>query len=433
MRPEIKLEKLTSLPFVLVLIGLLLMTSILFSLQAIPKNSLIVQLWYMLVLVLVILSLSISVKRRISGALKQTRSRRRSHFKNRTDIRTVSDIHKVSQILRIELEKIGWTIPNRVSLHSTQLEKGNAGKWGSIVFHIGIIVTAIGISVAILLGYQSIFVLNEGEDFKFGDGKMKILVSGILASDPVLPGTSIKLNRLDAEHKFGTGTTIASHLIINGQNEHVLYSGNAIKVDGYSLNQGKWGYSVGVTVHKFGNNLFGGWIKLKKAENNNTQTQEDYIFLDDGSRLDLQLRVSDGGDRLRVKNSLDGNVKFTGALIPGQSINIDEYSLTFQGVRLWSQIELGYDPGFVFTLVGFILIATGACLRAAYFRKIIVISLAKEKEFSILAISGWAEKYRSSYQQDLDTLLNRIREQVDTEYHWLNNENKNAYIMEKAS
>lgn len=382
------------------------------------KGSRMDDLWYVILLGLLMSSLLLSIKNRTQSLIKRGRKRAIRHFSTKRTLALDRSLEEAQLIVQHELELQSWKAPGLHTQNYYQVQRGNLGAWGSIVFHLGLFVTAAGLLIAILFNYEGLLMITEGETILNPSERMRIVSKGMLAKDPVQSLSSIELLRGREESQGTTEKKFTSHVLIDTDLEGSVYLNNPLELNKLIINQSKWGKTIGLVVSQADEVLHEGWIRLGGKTQGAEVSSSDYIMLGTGIRLDLELsgttiqRSEWGGarssERLNITFSQNTQAPVDAILAPGQVTQVNEYRVSFTGVRYWSQLNLSNVAGYPVMVLGFILITLGLTFRALFFHRVLVVSFT-EGDTTLIEISASAEKFQYTHHQLLNTLCTNIR------------------------
>lgn len=375
------------------------------------QNSRVDDVWYLLLLSILIMGLMVSIKSRSKSLIRRSRNARFRHYRNKVSVALNVSPQKAKSIVLEELNRIGWKADQYANADQFILEKGRSGIWGSIIFHVGLVITAAGLIIALLFSYEGILRVTEGEVIKSPESTMRLVREGMLASNPLNDINSVALIDAEEDYVFKGGQTFSSIVRINQENEDRIHRDKPLTISGFAMNQGKWGKTVGLIIRLDGQIIQNGWIRLSQSSNSSEAGFKDYLILNDGSRMDLRLFPTEETSRyqkLQVSFLDQNDQSVSGILIQGQTVLLENYEVSFVDERYWSQLEIANHAGYPLLLMGFVLVTIGLTLRAFFVHRLIVVSIASGNSTHI-ELSGWTEKFQYSHQVQLDTLYANIK------------------------
>lgn len=368
------------------------------------------------VLVLLIsfcLGILISIYFRLKSEIKIFRNR----FNNESSKSSIDNSHfYISEIIKI-LKKYNYKVSIKSVNNNSMItgERGTLGVFGSILFHLSLIVLCIGIFLSTFASFHGSFNLTEGETFN----KFTRLDSGIFYHDD----TNIKPVKLISYiPQLNVNGSLTEAAVIeytnNGLNKiDTTYINKPINLGSKKLYIGtKIGYSPYIEIiNKNGEKVFHGFLRLANTQSGNTIYNKDFIYLDTTKiefefLPDLKTKSSNNlvNAILIVKINNDQRV-FTAA---GVNKEVDNYSISYYGFRKWVSFDIKDDTGVMVIFWAALLGSIGLAMRLLFVKKKIVVNLyKKDKIFYDIAIS--TEKFFILYKDELQQLSEQIEKSLE--------------------
>jgi len=298
-------------------------------------------------------------------------------FRARRSLDLVASPGAVADALRAILARTGYLV-EAPALEGGRVvaSRGVVGFAGSIVFHVGILVTMVAVGVSAQTRFNAEVLLVEGN--------AQPLVPGVIvgATRPELArglaGTSLRIRDFQAEYQGGFGhADFAALFEILGpdgaRRAEVVRVNQPVEVDGFQFTLYRYGFAPGLHVQGDGRALANGLAILRVIP----PGTEDGLPLADGSELRLSLYpdfVRHGPVRtsrsmvpvaplLAVRHLVAGRETAAGEVRLGETARLGALAVSFPELRYWADFQMGRDQGLPWFAIGTALVAVGLGLR----------------------------------------------------------------------
>ena len=320
-------------------------------------------------------------------------------------------------------------VPKGLRLHGSSpailvRTRGSAGPWGSILFHLGLVLVFAGAIISTLCSFSAMFALTAGESAFLGAERLRLVSNAPLATHGALRETRVTLLEFDRMHRLGTSTTPSSLLLVEQHEARVqghVYVNNALDMDGTVIHQGDlWGYAAG--LHITGANdsvVFSGFLRIATDLSEREVRFRDSVRLSDGALLHVAFfpdADSSGGSvenrSLEARRPLllgslrtrSGETHRFGIRPDGEE-HAGNYTIAFPMLRFWSQYTVGVDPGIPLLAAGGVACVLGLLLRMLFRYTCVFVTLAPSNDGTSVTVRGLHEKS--------DTASEEVREITD--------------------
>lgn len=308
-------------------------------------------------------------------------------------------------------------------------EKGDVGVWGSVLFHIGILLIMAAVVLTTSASFEASVKLTEGQAFDARVDKYGVKKAGRWYSPPSQPLT-FRLKRVEADYDVNGSTTVASIVepTLEGRASRFLepspvYISHGLHYAGMTIHQGRAiGYApLVVVLNAAGKPLLQGYLQLTTVEGSQSSSFVDYFTLKDkDARIDVEL-LPDAVYRNGAYVSRSGTLKspvlhaimhehgklVLDRFIPAtRNVSAGGYTVFFGGVRRWSQLDISDAPGVPVLVAGSLLGLLGLALRLLYVRRRIVVVLRQPDRAQAVKVDvgGSSEKFQRLFEEELGAL-----------------------------
>jgi cytochrome c biogenesis protein ResB len=304
-------------------------------------------------------------------------------------------------------------------------QKGRQGYWGSIVFHLSMLVFLIGIIMSILGRFDAEMILTEGQSLHFAEDKMlRVNKQGKLS--PRLPGTQITLSKFESEFvQDKYPVDYAAYLMLtdawgNTHKEKVRVN-HPLKHDRWEIFLHRYGFAPRFEIrNEQGKPVFDSFVNL-------IISRPDQIDHFDVPRENLRIETrffpdhERDGERsvsrspvpknpvMRVRALEDGDPIGEADIPLGESAHMGEYQLRFADLRYWAWFGVVYDPGYVPIIVGFILCVAGLGVRFTDSEKLVHIKVEQREDSVHVALAGRSRYFPALFESEIGDIVKKLQ------------------------
>jgi cytochrome c biogenesis protein len=320
------------------------------------------------------------------------------------------------------LGKAGWEC--REEAGTIAAERGlRAGLWGSVVFHLGLIILFLAPLVTALTIYRTNITLTDDIPIRYEDAV--VAREGIGGED--LKGTMVEVRGLwgdyyKGEYKVNFGGTLAI-----GGREVPFSVNNSVEYKGYTFAMRKFGFSPEVMIEKDGREVFSYFLNLIEAD------EGDYFpFGPEGEAATDSLLVlffpdfvrgGEKGERLgtaskEAKNPAllvrfmkEGNPLHKGLLLrPGEAEEFMGYRVRFGELRHWTTLIVSREWGMGTAIVGFMIGLPGLFVRFLSNERRVEFALGEDGERggTRVRVSGFSRYYPAFLEREVAEMAGAV-------------------------
>lgn len=295
--------------------------------------------------------------------------------------------------------------------------KNSCSWWGSVLFHLGMVVVLTGFAVSALWGMKGSVFAEEGVPLNFKQHLHNVKTGPFFKDLPDYPAVlrEIKpierggvIEQVQAVIEFPTGgQPVKKEVAIN----------KPVKHRGYTWRSHNWGYAPYLTVR---NNA--GEILLDNYVNIVTHSGRsfyDHIKLEDGTVVRVELipdAASTGNYGYKSVLPLNPVVMVSGtkgqeeAAVPlGQRVVLGGLEVSFNSVRRWGLFDVSYDPGWSLIYVGGLATVAGIAWRGLFTGKQVWITIEEMPEFLVIRWTSRADYHNELFREEIEKLIYSVK------------------------
>ena len=366
------------------------------------------------------------------GIVRSLVERVRAHLTRGTGPSAAAARFRVERVLRLDapltpgtlerhLVRDGYEVTSTGPDH-VEAGKGRRGFWGSIAFHVGLILILAGIATSSRTRFSGEFLLAEGFRAPFAVSSM-FNVSGagrFRAREPA----EIAIRDFTADYS-PEGTASDYGLILSVASTGAVRKEQQVRVnqafwwDGYQITLHRYGFAPGLSVSGPGVSL-DGVVVLQLLP----PGREDAVVLGDGGRLLVRLfpdyatlkgepasRSLDPQRPVLVFRCVDaqGRERAAGSIERGSVSTVNGYTVAFPSLRYWGGFIVARDLGLWLFVAGSILGSLGLALRIVFPDQILHASLRPEGEGMEVRLRSGTRFFPALHEEQVDRLISRLR------------------------
>lgn len=410
------------------IIGLLLITALKSVFLGLDDMPLIDFVGYFL-LFLIVLGLSSSLYQRLKA---RYRMRKRSislfrHSKIHFNIKTKLSVPQAHKIISQHALDSNWGKENQLGNHKYVFQKGNIGFWGSILFHLGLLLLIAGLFINAGFGERAGFSITEGQVFNselsgfqihekgvlhFSDENFSIKAELTQVSPPIIEDRLI-VQPLQAKLKISepVDTTLKIQL------------GNASYINSYRIHASSWGYSPGIIIkNKDGHEILSSYVRLASISTDQMRKGKDHIMLSPVEDLKLEYdpkstELDINGVKRELRN-LSLKLMSHHQLVDSLSLHqgmvgyLGDYSIKFIDLRHWAEFDAAMVPNLLIIYICMAMGIVGLFLRSFWSLSRVNVSIHDHYRDRSLTISYKTEKWSFQKQKDFESEIEALMIQL---------------------
>lgn len=296
---------------------------------------------------------------------------------------------------------------------------GQSGFWGSIAFHLGLLLCFLAAPVTYYWGFNDQLRMMDGETVSFKEG----LVDKHPASLGALPDFELTLTDLKGEYYKGlykmdfSGRLKAS----NGlhQKEGALSVNNPFEFMGYTFEMGEFGFATKVVLSKKGRTILDQYL-MQRGEGSYFKLESEEItlytlflpdFFKEGSKVGSKTREVKNPYILATiskddKDIAKGLVKF------GESGPVGDYQLRFDSVTNWGAFAVAKEPALPILWLSFCLGVPGLLIRFLSNQRRIEFEIVEKEGSEEVTIRGYSRYYPAFLEGEVGKMAESLTKGV---------------------
>ncbi len=388
------------------------------------------------------LSLCFSLYFRIRGELKRWRSARDATLHDAALQPQTGLVGAVVASIEQELKLRGYQTHVACADGAWKVHgnKGGSGVWGSLLFHVGILLVLAAVVLSTSASFRASVKLTEGEAFDARVDQFGAQRAGRWYTPGSQPLT-FRLVRVEPDYEVKGATTVASIVepTLEGKSSRFsapapVYISNGLRHAGVTIHQGlETGYAPQVMIEDAaGQRLLQGFTRLATLAGPEKVSHLDHVDIaDKGVRIEFELlpdAVYRGGAYVSRRSAAPKNpvlhvvVREHGKVALDQFIPITRevsaggYTVFFSDLRRWSQLDVTDAPGVPVLMAATLLGSLGLLLRLLSVRRRIVVTLPAAGVNHAVAfdVTGSSEKFQRMFEEELDALRTALSGRLAT-------------------
>lgn len=333
-----------------------------------------------------------------------------------TDVWAGADMETASGALRRHGYSVSQTSAGLVA------EKGRAGRWGSVAFHIGVAILIVGVFLSALTRFAGFVEMAPGQTFQEDAEAYMASGSGPFGRDT----TGISLHVRDIDLAFWPDNTVKN---IRASVTAWDRSGRQVE---RTIGRNEAFSGVGSTILL--GSRFGPAALLRFTPLGGGETQQGYVNFAADSGVALNRFTIPGDPNLAAEVRLEGNWRATlanpssdapltlqlvfwrggeiveqSSLASGESVTLHAGDLAFAGIEPWAMFMVGRDAGFWILLIGGAIALIGLALALFIAPRWVQVLPAAEG----LRVVGSTTHPAASFRRELAVIGKRLRRTED--------------------
>lgn len=374
---------------------------------------------FIVLVIVLILSVCCSLYFRIRGERKRMRAERNRRWRQGTPGPRGGPLGAAADAVRRELRRRGYRTEVACGADAVEVAgtRGGAGVWGSVLLHASVLLVCAAVVLSKLASFAASVHLTEGQAFDARVDRYGVQKAGAWYRQPAQPLT-FRLIRVEPQYQVNGATTTATIVLptVNGKPKHFLppfpvYLNHGLQHAGLTIHQGvNIGYAPQVSmVDAQGEKLVEGTVRLSSSTSTleRKATHADLLEPRPGMRVELELLAERPEPRnpvLHVRAREDGKLVFDRSIPLHRAVSDGGYTVRFDGLRRWSQLEIVDDPAPLVLVAATLLGSLGLGLRLLCVRRRVAVSLRWAEPRVVLALTGSSEKFQRTFEEELEAL-----------------------------
>jgi len=309
------------------------------------------------------------------------------------------------------------------------VRKGNVGRWGSVMFHLSLLILLIGALVSVWTRSEGSFILTEGQSFHGAPTEYMSRKPAVLPWNGV-GDFEVVLQQFVPE--FGQPPTYASKLVLRKAGEIIdsldVRTFQAGSYAGRTFYQKEHGFSQRFHVETTeGETLFDGFVALASHFSEDKVRYENIFYVvEKGLKIEGEL-FPDAVQQEGVWSSLsplpkrpvvlirieqEGIPVFDGPIPLDKPLKLKDFNISFTELRYWSGIQLVTDLGVPILYTGFFLGCLGLMIRTFFVEQGLWVKQATTAEGTSLVLCGATERDQALFAEKFEKLADELRTEL---------------------
>ena len=298
-------------------------------------------------------------------------------------------------------------------------QKGRSGLWGSVVFHLGLIICFLAGPVTVLTNFRGELILTEEETvplragFESHEGK----------SPAALPDVGVRVEQVQGEYfQDQYQYDFRGTLIIDQQQEHraLPFAVNEpAAFSGYEFQLHAFGYAPRLIVERSGTPIFDYLLNLRHPVDGDHFSIDQELrafvlffpdFIRDGSKLSSKSRTPK--NPVFLVRILQGDHEvLKGLFKPGEERSFGDYRIRIPEYRHWVSLIVVREWGIIFVAAGFVIGVAGLFVRFLSNERRIEIEVSPFTTGTLLTLRGYSRYYPAFLEKEVLEMAGKLIEQ----------------------
>ena len=302
--------------------------------------------------------------------------------------------------------------------------KGTRGFWGSVVFHMSMLVFLLGTIISFLGRFDAEMVLAEGQSLSLvEDQLLRVNRKGSLS--PALSGKLVTLKKFEATFKEDKyPVDYAAHLGVSdnfgADIEKTVRVNQPVRLDKWQIFLHRYGFAPRFELRDAQGRLFFDYfvnLIIPRPE------QTDYFDIPShGLRVETRFfpdyHESEQGastrsgipknPMMRVRVLRDEEPLGEKDVRLGETAGLGDIQLTFAELRYWAWFGIVYDPGYALIVLGFILCIAGLAIRFTISEKWLQVNVERQDDKSLVSLTGRSRYFPALFEKEIGSIRREL-------------------------
>ena len=245
-------------------------------------------------------------------------------------------------------------------------------KWGSVVFHAGMLIILLGFGVTSLWGMRGKVIIPEGVAVAFPADIFEVKKGAWHEYEEFKAGLN-KFNLITEDRMISQVRGTVDFISGSGSERQVIEINHPAKFTGYYWRSQDWGYSAYLRVSKNNDIILNDYVNIASSGGRyfdtynlpgtaNMMKVEFYPGVNSEGNPD-NAAILPQNPGLSVTIDGPGEMAVNALVLMGESALLGDYQIEFVDYRFWEQFDISKDPGEVFIYLGSIMAVFGLALR----------------------------------------------------------------------
>ncbi len=304
----------------------------------------------------------------------------------------------------------GWSIKHEQSkrgIYLIRVHKGGYGFWGSIVFHVSLLILFITAIISAITRFNAEIILTQGIEISLTDSNIYLLKEGSFK----VPDIGILIKSLKAEFSGMRPLQVYGEILLD-RNNYRFEVNKPVNYMGLQFSPSRYGVAPRFVIEKNKKILLDSYINLRSL------FMDDYFLFGD---LKIMVRFypdfyEDNG-RYMTKTYKENNPVFhiiiyreetklkEVFLKKGEGFEISGYVIMIPEYTHWVTMVVSRDTGTPVFIIGFILSMIGLGVRFLSNERFITCLIKENGEFEM---RGWSRYYPAFLEREMLNIKDEV-------------------------
>jgi cytochrome c biogenesis protein len=324
----------------------------------------------------------------------------------------------VKEKLLQSLKKKNWdcsVFPGEKGMIMEGQKGSDTGFWGSIVFHIGLIICFIGAPVSALTVFRGEFLVTEGVTLPLKAG----FISHEGKDISTLPDVDVTVLSIEGEYAEGKYKVHFGGTMRINERDIPFEVNQPVEWGGYEIIMHTFGHAPGVIIERDGEPLFDYFLNLRH------RISGDYFDLPfDGLTLyvlffpdfhregkKIMSRSEDVNNPVIMVKFMRGDEEIAKGLIPvGEDAQVGEYRVFFHELRNWSSFVVVKEWGLTVLAIGMVIGLLGLLFRFLSNERSLEVTIREGAGGAEVTLRGYSRYYPAFLEREVRMTADRLKE-----------------------
>lgn len=323
------------------------------------------------------------------------------------------------------LKSRGWQV-DETRAEGIVAWQGEAGFWGSMVFHLGMLVILGGMVMSMVSRSSAGFMVTEGET-------KDLMAPGVIQAEESLMGPArvplrITLKQFIASYIDGRKPVDYRALLwLEGEGEagreYTAQVNRPFSSGGSDVYMDRYGFAPRFVLKKEDGTLLSDYYYTVSARGGKT----DFFELPEageGTRVSVTLFPDFRLDPGNKVTNISEEPRNPGAVVTvtrgihtlvdrvfvpmGKKVHFEGVTLQFEGWRYWAHFGISRDMGMPWLVAGFFVIVGGLVLRFAFPDRIVWVAIARTEDLTQVMVGGSGGYFPALFREELKGIDEQI-------------------------
>lgn len=356
------------------------------------------------------LSTGICTMRRFTRLKRQDFSKRRAFYSKSSGL--LKQPETGMENLKRYLRQTGWDVmveQAKKGIFLLRAHKGEKGYWGSIIFHVSLVIIFLTGVVSAMTRFNAEVILTQGIEIGLNDKDAYIAIEG----RRTLPDLRMTVRTLNADFHGNVPTRLYGEVLIDGMT-YKFGVNMPVNIKNLQITPSRYGIAPRFVIRRGKDVLLDSYVNLRSL------FVDDYFEVkDEGLKIDVRFFPDffSDGKRFGTKTMEEKNPVFflkvyknnmlvnRAFLKAGESVEFSGYRIEIPEYTHWVTMIISSDMGVPIFIAGFILAILGLLIRFLSNERAISCIIQENGEFEL---RGWSRYYPAFLERELNVMKREV-------------------------